>query len=44
MDVALTDAGVPHHFETFDGDHNGQVPANFQNVVLPFFSGELAFQ
>ncbi len=30
MDAALTDAGVAHHFETFDGDHNGQVPTNFR--------------
>jgi hypothetical protein len=43
MDEALTDAGVPHHFETFDGDHNGQVPMNFAVKVLPFFSKELEF-
>jgi S-formylglutathione hydrolase FrmB len=43
MDAALTDAGVTHHFETFEGDHNGQVPANFQMKVLPFFSRELTF-
>ena len=43
MDAALTDAGVSHHFETFEGDHNGQVPMNFQMKVLPFFSRELAF-
>jgi enterochelin esterase-like enzyme len=44
MDAALTDAGVAHHFETFEGDHNGQVPMNFQVKVLPFFSRELTFQ
>jgi enterochelin esterase-like enzyme len=44
MDTALTDAGVAHHFETFEGDHNGQVPMNFQTKVLPFFSRNLAFQ
>jgi enterochelin esterase-like enzyme len=43
MDAALTDAGVPHHFETFDGGHDDQVPTNFQMKVLPFFSKELAF-
>jgi S-formylglutathione hydrolase FrmB len=43
MDEALTDAGVPHHFETFEGDHNGQVPMNFETKVLPFFSRVLAF-
>jgi enterochelin esterase-like enzyme len=44
MDAALTDAGVAHHFETFEGDHDSQVPMNFQIKVLPFFSRELAFQ
>jgi hypothetical protein len=44
MDAALTDAGVAHHFETFDGDQDSQVPMNFQTKVLPFFSRELAFQ
>jgi enterochelin esterase-like enzyme len=43
MDAALTDAGVPHTFETFEGDHNGQVPMNFKDKVLPFFSKELTF-
>ncbi|MEO5926797.1 MAG: alpha/beta fold hydrolase [Bryobacteraceae bacterium] len=43
MDEALTKAGVGHHFETFEGDHNGQVPANFENKVLPFFSAQLSF-
>jgi len=44
MDAALTDSGVAHHFETFEGDHNGQVPMNFQMKVLPFFSRVLTFQ
>lgn len=43
MDEALTKAGVTHHFETFEGDHNGQVGVNFETKVLPFFSNELAF-
>jgi enterochelin esterase-like enzyme len=43
MDEALTAAGVPHVFETFEGDHNGQVPENFEKKVLPFFSKHLAF-
>jgi enterochelin esterase-like enzyme len=43
MDQALTAAGVAHHFETFEGDHNGQVPLNFETKVLPFFSNQLAF-
>jgi enterochelin esterase-like enzyme len=44
MDEALTDAHVSHHFETFEGDHNGQVGVNFETKVLPFFSTQLAFQ
>ena len=43
MDEALTGAGVSHHFETFEGDHNGQVGLNFATKVLPFFSSQLAF-
>jgi S-formylglutathione hydrolase FrmB len=41
MDEALTDAGIMHHFETFEGDHNGQVGVNFETKVLPFFSSQL---
>ncbi len=44
MDQALTAAGVAHTFETFEGDHNGQVGMNFETKVLPFFSQELAFK
>jgi S-formylglutathione hydrolase FrmB len=43
MDQALTQAGVAHNFETFEGDHNGQVGLNFATKVLPFFSAQLAF-
>jgi len=43
MDEALTAAGVPHRFETFPGDHNGQVPGNFEKKVLPFFTQHLSF-
>jgi len=43
MDEALTAAGISHAFETFEGDHNGQVPENFEKKVLPFFSKQLTF-
>jgi enterochelin esterase-like enzyme len=43
LDEALTAAGITHTFETFEGDHNGQVPENFEKKVLPFFSQHLAF-
>jgi S-formylglutathione hydrolase FrmB len=44
MDEALTNAGVSHKFEIFEGDHNGKVGVNFETKVLPFFSDELAFE
>jgi S-formylglutathione hydrolase FrmB len=44
MDQALTRAGVAHNFETFEGDHNGQVGLNFETKVLPFFTRQLAFR
>jgi S-formylglutathione hydrolase len=43
MDRALTSAGITHTFETFEGDHNGQVGMNFETKVLPFFSNQLSF-
>jgi S-formylglutathione hydrolase len=43
LDQALTAAGIAHTFETFEGDHNGQVGINFETKVLPFFSNQLAF-
>jgi enterochelin esterase-like enzyme len=43
MDLALTKAGIAHTFETFPGDHNGWVPRNFEEKVLPFFSENLVF-
>src|SRR5579863_244194 len=44
MDQAMTQAGVVHTFETFEGDHNGQVGMNFETKVLPFFSKNLSFE
>jgi S-formylglutathione hydrolase FrmB len=43
MDEALNRAGIVHTFETFEGDHNGQVGLNFATKVLPFFSQQLSF-
>jgi S-formylglutathione hydrolase len=43
MDQALTKAGIQHTFEIFPGTHNDQVPMNFGEKVLPFFSAQLAF-
>ncbi len=39
----LTDLGVPHTFETYEGDHTNKVPERFELKVLPFFSSNLSF-
>ena len=43
LDEALTRAGVTHHFETYEGDHNGKVPERFDARVVPFFASQLEF-
>jgi S-formylglutathione hydrolase FrmB len=41
LDKALTDAGIKHDFETYEGDHNGKVPERFDTKVIPFFAKNL---
>lgn len=41
--AALTRLGVPHTYETYEGDHNNRVQERFASKVLPFFSGNLTF-
>jgi enterochelin esterase-like enzyme len=43
MDASLTRLGVPHKFETYEGDHMNHVKDRFSGSVLPFFSENLAF-
>jgi S-formylglutathione hydrolase FrmB len=43
LDAALTQAGIAHMFETYDGDHNSKVSERIEAHVLPFFSTNLAF-
>jgi S-formylglutathione hydrolase FrmB len=43
MDTALTRAGVPHTFETYDGTHTSRIGERIITKVLPFFSRTLAF-
>jgi S-formylglutathione hydrolase FrmB len=43
MDEALTRFGVPHTFETYEGDHGNRVPQRLEEKVLPFFSNVLSF-
>ena len=41
---ALTDAGIPHVFEKYPGDHLSGVRQRMETKVLPFFSDMLAFE
>jgi hypothetical protein len=41
MDQILTDFGVKHTFETYEGDHTNRVKERFELKVLPFFSSNL---
>ena len=40
----LTRLGVPHTFETYEGDHGNRIPQRLEEKVLPFFSKVLSFQ
>jgi len=40
---ALSDFGVTHTFETYEGDHNNKVAERIEQSVLPFFSANLSF-
>lgn len=42
LDQALTRLGIPHKFETYDGDHGSRIKERFAAKVLPFFSANLA--
>jgi hypothetical protein len=37
----LTRFGIPHTFETYEGDHGNRIPERLEHHVLPFFSGVL---
>lgn len=36
--------GIPHTFETYDGDHGNRIAERIEQYVLPFFSTHLAFE
>jgi len=40
---ALSDFGVTHTFETYEGDHTNKVTERIEQSVLPFFSTNLSF-
>jgi enterochelin esterase-like enzyme len=39
----MTSLGIPHTFETYEGDHTNRVAQRFELKVLPFFSANLSF-
>ena len=39
----LTDLGISHEFEVFDGGHTDRARARMESAILPFFSEVLAF-
>jgi enterochelin esterase-like enzyme len=43
LDQILTDFGVAHTFETYEGDHTNRVVERIETKVLPFFSRSLSF-
>jgi enterochelin esterase-like enzyme len=43
LDQILTNFGVMHTFETYEGDHTNRVKERFELKVLPFFSNNLSF-
>lgn len=42
LEESLTRLGVPHTFESYDGDHGSRIKERFAGKVLPFFSMNLA--
>jgi S-formylglutathione hydrolase FrmB len=43
MHETLTRLGVPHTYETYEGDHTNHVKDRWEQKVLPFFSQNLSF-
>jgi hypothetical protein len=43
LDESLTRLGVPHNYETYEGDHTNHVKDRWELKVLPFFANNLAF-
>ena len=39
----LSEHGIPHTFEIYQGDHNRRIPERLETRVLPFFSKVLKF-
>lgn len=43
MDEALTNLGVVHTYETYEGDHTNHIKERWVEKVVPFFSNNLSF-
>lgn len=44
LDAELTQLGVEHSFEQYEGNHMNHIGQRFETKVLPFFSAQLEFE
>ncbi len=44
LDKVLTDYGITHFYESYEGDHLNRIAERLQTKTLPFFSQHLAFE
>jgi enterochelin esterase-like enzyme len=44
LDKVLTDYGIAHFYESYDGDHLNRIAERLQTKALPFFSEHLSFK
>ncbi len=44
LDQMLTDYGIAHFYESYDGDHLNRIAERLQTKTLPFFSQNLLFE
>lgn len=42
LDQMMTDFGITHAFETYEGEHANRIPQRIESTVLPFFSRNLS--
>jgi enterochelin esterase-like enzyme len=44
LDRVLTDYGIEHSYESYDGDHLNRIAERIQTKAMPFFSTNLSFE
>jgi S-formylglutathione hydrolase len=44
LDKVLTDYGIEHFYESYDGDHLNRIAERIQTKTMPFFSTKLSFE